>query len=88
MTCLMTSHADGRRNQHDTNAGVVVYRLEVDSNMTNGMGTMHGGAISTLLDEVTTMPVILKDPDCRPVRSPSPPDLNLDLDLFCVLQGH
>eukprot|EP01096_Ripella_sp_DP13-Kostka_P006531 TRINITY_DN2344_c0_g1_i1.p1 TRINITY_DN2344_c0_g1~~TRINITY_DN2344_c0_g1_i1.p1 ORF type:complete len:165 (+),score=42.35 TRINITY_DN2344_c0_g1_i1:3-497(+) len=52
--------------EHNIKEGSVGYRLKIDDSLTNPMGAMHGGAISALLDEVTTMAVLLKDPDCRP----------------------
>lgn len=43
--------ADGRTSQ-------VTVRLQVQEHHTNGLGTLHGGCAATLVDSVTSLPVL------------------------------
>jgi acyl-coenzyme A thioesterase 13 len=46
--------------------GEAVVRLEVTDAVTNWVGTLHGGAIATLVDDAGTCAIISKDRDHRP----------------------
>ena len=43
----------------------VFYRMMVNQDLTNYSGTLHGGAIATLLDVCTTMAIAAMDANTR-----------------------
>lgn len=50
----------------EVSAGRAVVRLEVTENVQNYGGSLHGGAIATLVDDAGTAAIISKDRENRP----------------------
>ena len=47
--------------------GEVECEIAVDEHLTNAYGTLHGGAVSTLVDIVGTLALLSRDPTCAGV---------------------
>ena len=58
-------HIHPKVELHSYDGTVIVFKYVVDPKDCNLMGTLHGGAIATLADNLTTYPIILEDRNLR-----------------------